>query len=503
MNKVTGSQEQGVTSSGDNAVVVSNEVTNPQGMGIFRMITTVITLIIGSGIFIFVGDVAAEANTGAVLTGWAISLAGVFCLMLCFYGLSRVKPNLKGGIYSYASAGFGDYMGFNSAWGYWISALLTPVSYVALLFATLSNFFPIFGEGTNMMSLVCASALIWFYVFLVSRGIREVTGVNAVITISKVVPILAVIIIIVLAQKFDPAIFFENFWGEPGGPAFFDQVKSTLIVTIWVFVGIEGAVAISGRARKASDVGRATTISFACVCVIYLMVSVLSMGIMPREELAALASPSLAGVLEAVIGPVGSTFVSVGLILSLLGAMLGYTVLSSETPHEAATNGVFPKAFAKTNKHGAPIVTLLVTAAIIQAFLVIMVFNDATYKFFYTISVNMILVPYVLSSAYFLKLAWKGEDFSTRLSTPLWKWRLVAIVGVIYALFLVYASGLHGVVITAILYAPGVFVYIKGKYERGESVFRKTSDKVILGVILALFLIAIYFFATGQIEVFG
>lgn len=490
------------TTKGDE-VIVSDEVTNPQGLGIFRLVTTVITLIIGSGIFIFVGDVAAVANTGAVLTGWAISLAGVFCLMMCFYGLSRVKPELKGGIYSYASAGFGDYMGFNSAWGYWISALLTPVSYIALLFAILSNFFPIFEDGTNIPALICASALIWFYVFLVSRGIKEVTGINAVITISKIVPILAAVVLILVMQKFDPAIFLNNFWGEPGGPAFFDQVKSTLIVTIWVFIGIEGAIAISGRARKASDVGRATTISFACVCIIYLAVSILSMGVMPREELAALASPSLAGVLETVIGPAGSTFVSIGLIISLAGALLGYTVLSSETPHEAATEGVFPNAFAKVNKKGAPIVTLLVTACIIQAFLVLMHFSSATYQFFYTISVGMILIPYLLSSAYFLKLVFTKDALKNRLSTPCWKWRVMAIVGVIYSIFLMYATGISGLVITAILYAPGVFVYIKGKRERGEAVFKKLSDKIILGVILVLFVVAVVLFATGQVELFG
>ena len=102
--------------------------------------------------------------------------------------LSRVKPELKGGIYSYASAGFGDFLGFNSAWGYWISALLCTVSFSALLFGALAYFFPVFGEGNNLASVVGASALVWFYAFLVSRGIKEVTGVNAVITISKIVP---------------------------------------------------------------------------------------------------------------------------------------------------------------------------------------------------------------------------------------------------------------------------------------------------------------------------
>lgn len=502
--KMTSEEQVQQVDQAGNEIAAADQVTNPQGLGLFRMVTTVITLIIGGGVFTLAGDMAkAGANTGAVLTAWAISMAGVFCLMMCFYALSHAKPELKGGIYSYASAGFGDLLGFSSAWGYWISALLATVSYTALLFSALSFFFPVFEEGNNVISMVCASALVWFYVFLVSRGIREATGINAVITISKIVPILVAIVAIIVVQKFDPAIFMDNFWGEGDGVPFFEQVQGAIGTTIWVFVGIEGAIAISGRARKSSDVGRATVISFACVFIIYLLVSILSMGILPREALAALPNPSLAGVLEAAVGPWGGALVTFGVILSLIGAMLGYTVLSSETPHEAATDGVFPKAFAKVNKHGAPIVTLLVTNIIVQAFLIIMLFSSSTYQFFYSISVGMILIPYLLSSAYFLKLLITEKEVHKRLKGSFVKWGIIASIGVLYALFLIYSSGITGVMITSLLYAPGILVYMKGKKERGEPVFQNLRDKIILVVILVLFVLSIVFMATGVIDLFA
>ncbi|MEG0503504.1 MAG: amino acid permease, partial [Raoultibacter sp.] len=333
------------------------------GLGIFRLVTTVITLIIGGGVFTLAGDQAANGASGyAIMTAWGISAVGVLCLVLSFYALSRIKPKLTGGIYSYANAGFGDFLGFNSAWGYWISALLCTVSFSALLFGALTYFFPIFGGGNNLPSVIGASCLIWFYVFLVSRGIKEVTGVNAVITISKIVPIFVAILAIIVLQKFDPAIFMANLTnGAVSGMPFWEQVSGTMMITIWVFVGIEGAVAISGRAKKEKDVGKATVIAFFCVLTIYLLVSMLSMGVLPLSELATLENPALAGVLEAAVGPWGATLINAGVVLSLVGAMLGYTVLSSESPFEAAEQGVFIKAFAKTNKKGAPIVTLVVT----------------------------------------------------------------------------------------------------------------------------------------------
>ncbi|WP_102380187.1 basic amino acid/polyamine antiporter [Raoultibacter timonensis] len=478
-------------------------IAKPEGgLGIFRLVTTVITLIVGGGVFTLAGDQAAGGASGAaVLTAWGISAVGVLCLVMTFFALSRVKPKLKGGIYSYANAGFGDFLGFNSAWGYWISALLCTVSFSALLFGALSYFFPIFGGGTNLPSIIGASILIWFYVFLVSRGIKEATGVNAVITISKFVPIFVAITAIVFLQKFDPAIFMENFTtGAVPGMPFFDQVSSTMMVTIWVFVGIEGAVAISGRAKKERDVGKATIIAFVCVLSIYLMVSVLSMGVMPMSELAQLENPALAGVMEHAVGQWGAILINGGVVLSLVGAMLGYTVLSSESPYEAAEQGVFIKAFAKTNKKGAPIVTLVVTNIIVEVFYVIMLFSDSTYQFFYTLSAGMILLPYLLSAAYFAKITFTEPGaFKGKLGGSIVLWRIFGIFGVLYSFFLAWASGAVGLTLMSLLYAPGILMYIKGKKERGEPYLKSTVDRVVVAIILLAAVISIVLLVTGQV----
>ena len=472
------------------------------GLGIFRLVTTVITLIVGGGVFTLAGDQAAGGASGAaILTAWSISGIGVLCLVMTFFALSRIKPQLKGGIYSYANAGFGDFLGFNSAWGYWISALLCTVSFSALLFGALSYFFPIFGGGTNLPSVIGASLLIWFYVFLVSRGIKEATGVNAVITISKFVPIFVAITAIIFLQKFDLGIFLANMsqGADPGLP-FFDQVSNTMMITIWVFVGIEGAVAISGRAKKERDVGKATIIALICVLSIYLMVSVLSMGVMPLSELAQLENPALAGVMEHAVGQWGAILINGGVVLSLVGAMLGYTVLSSESPYEAAEQGVFIKAFAKTNKKGAPIVTLVVTNVIIEAFLVVMLFSDSTYQFFYALSAGMILLPYLLSAAYFAKLTFTEPDaFKGKVGGSLVLWRIFGVFGVVYSFFLAWASGATGLTLMSLLYAPGILMYIKGKKERNEPYLKSTVDKVVVAIILIAAVTSLVLLFTGQV----
>ena len=309
------------------------------------------------------------------------------------------------------------------------------------------------------------------------------------------------VIAIIFIGAFKPDIFIANLTtGADPSLAFVDQVQTAMMVTIWVFIGIEGAVAISGRAKKAKDVGKATIIAFICVLTLYLTVSILSMGVMPLSELANLENPALAYVMQAAVGDWGAVLINFAVSLSLIGAMLGYTVLASESPFEAAEEGVFIRAFAKTNAKGAPVVTLVVTNIIIELFLITWLFTDSTYQFFYTLSAGMILLPYLLSAAYFAKVAFKEPDaFKGRLNGPILMWRILGCVGVVYSLFLSWAAGVLGVILMCLLYVPGILMYIWGKRERGEKYFQSTLDKVVVFIILAAAVASIVLVVTGQV----
>ena len=172
------------------------------------------------------------------------------------------RPDLDAGVYSYAEAGFGKYMGFNSAWGYWLSAWLGNVGYATLLMSAVAYFLPIFGNGQNIWSIIAASFILWACHFMILRGVESASFVNTIITIAKLIPIFLFILIVLFAFKMN--MFTSGFWYTPSGKFEFanvmSQAKSTMLVTVWVFIGIEGAVVFSGRARKRSDVGKATVL---------------------------------------------------------------------------------------------------------------------------------------------------------------------------------------------------------------------------------------------------
>jgi len=134
-----------------------------------------------------------------VLIGWGITAVGMLALAFVFQNLANRKPQLDGGVYVYAKAGLGDYMDFSSAWGYWISAWLGNVGYFVLLFSTLGDFVPAFGQGNTPLAIVCASGVLWCVHVLVLRGIKEAALINLITTVAKLVPILLFIVIVGLA----------------------------------------------------------------------------------------------------------------------------------------------------------------------------------------------------------------------------------------------------------------------------------------------------------------
>ncbi len=464
----------------------NDNVTRTDGSLSFSGLTAmIIGSTIGAGIFTTAGDMASNgAHTGSVLIGWAIAGIGMYMLMLCFFGLNKLRPDLTNGIYSYAKEGFGEFVGFNSAWGYWMSALISNVSYITLLFGALGYFFPIFGSGNNGPSIIAGSIAVWLIVALVLKGVQQATIINAVVTICKLIPIFVFIVAVILLGEFDFDTFMDNFWGTGDVPLGI-QIMSTTSSTVWAFIGVEGAVVLSARARRAEDVGRASLTGFLGILALYVVVAVLSMGVMTTEELAQLDNPQMAQILEAVVGPWGATLVNIGVIVSIIGALLGWTIIAAECPYEAARQGVFTRAFARSNKNGSPAIALIITNVIIQAFLLIILFSESSYLAFYTIGSSMIMLPYLLSALYYLKL--KGG--------------VVAIIGSIYGVWMIISAGIVQFLITSILYAPGIWVYVKGRREKGLKAF-EPFEKRIAVVVIIIAVLSLVLMSMGVIDPF-
>ena len=444
-------------------------------------------------------NMARGASPGAVLIGWLVSGVGILALAFVYRSLAMRKPKLDAGPYAYARAGFGDFIGFNSAWGYWLSAWLGNVSYGVLIFGALSYFYAPFGaEGNIWQAMVGASVCLWLVHALILMGVRQAAVVNVVTTVAKLVPIVLFIVLAVTAFRLP--ILQMDFWGAGtptlGGVA--AQVKSTMLVTLWVFIGIEGASVGSGRARRRRDVGAATILGFCLVLTIYLLVSLLSLGVMAQPELAGLpAAASMADVLEAIVGPWGSVVVRIGLVISVAGAFLSWTLLAAEIPFRAAQEGMLPGLFARENANGSPSGALWITNICVQVGLLVALYANSTYLALFYIASTAILVPYVLSGAYAVKLALSGESYGAGEG----RGGDIAIGGLatIYGAWLVYAAGPAYLLMCAMLYAVGTPVYVWARRSHDARAFTGAEVLIAAGLLLAA-LAAAYLMWTGAIS---
>lgn len=474
----------------------SDADAKPEGprLGLLALTALVVGSMVGAGIFSIPQNMAAgPAGTGALMVGWAVTGVGMLALALTFQFLGRHAKDPEAGLQGYARDGFGALPGFLVGWGYWISAWLGNLAYLVLIFSTLGMFFPVFGDGTTWWATLGGSVVLWLYSGLLLRGVREASAVNVVVTVAKLIPLVIFLVIAVVA--FDPAIFTADLWGqEEGIGSVFDQVRAMMLVTVWAFLGIEGATVYARRAQRSQDVGKATVTGFLLVLALLVSVNLLSAGLLSRAELEGLQDPSLAGVLESVVGPWGAILIAVGLLVSVGGALLAWQLLCAEILAAGSRAGTMPEAFGREPRPGVPRLAILLTGVVIQAALIWAHFQGSSYYDVILMAGSMMLVPYLLSSIYALRLALAAGGGRVRAL-------LFTLISTVYAVWLLYAGGLGYLLMTAMFYVLGFVVHAWARREQGKPVLRGPVEWGLALVLLAAAAYALYALVTGTLSV--
>ena len=249
-------------------------------LGLWLLVFIALGSMIGSGIFNSPKDLISVSNPQSTMLAWLIGGSGAIMLALVFVYLASRKPELKSGVFAYARDGFGDFMGFNSAWGYWSVGWLGNVSYLALFFKTLNDLL-----GVNAISPLIAffigSALLWLFYFILIAGIREGAILNFVVTSAKLIPI--VLIIFLGFALINSDLFMVEDWqnrlastGVPTSPMI--QIKGAMAIILWCFVGMEAASVLSGRAKSQRTVRFSIIISLLIVLAVYMLITYIAMS---------------------------------------------------------------------------------------------------------------------------------------------------------------------------------------------------------------------------------
>ncbi|MDE5839782.1 MAG: amino acid permease [Muribaculaceae bacterium] len=433
-------------------------------LGLTGLVALVFGMMVGSGIFNIPQNLAAGAGLGAVLTGWAITATGMLTLVSTFKILSDRHPELNEGIYLYAEKGFGRFTGFNIAWGYWLCACFANIAYAVMLNDTFGAFYPKLLEH-GIDTVIFCSALIWIMYLLICSGMRTSSIIATVAAVLKISVIVLIIVLLALNIKY--GTLTSDIWslGEGIG-GITSQVKSTMLVTLWCFIGIEGAVVMSGRARRQSHVGKAGILGFLAAWILYVLVSVFCFGIMSRAELAGLEDPSVAYALKSICGDRAYWLVIISVIISISGGWFAWTIVTAQQPYSAATHGIFPKWLTDKKDTGSLRRSLLASSIIMQLFLFLVIMAEDVYLYALNITSLMVLPAYLFSGLFLLKTA--RTDYNDRLLKRHAKRGFAYAAGIgaactLFCIWMIYAAGIGLLLQALAFYVAGLPLYRRAR----------------------------------------
>ncbi|MDR9867980.1 basic amino acid/polyamine antiporter [Lactococcus cremoris] len=472
-----------------------------KGISLFALLAIIISGAIGGGVFNLANDLARGSTPGGVVISWLFIGFGILMLVLSFNRLITIKPDLSG-VSDYARAGFGDFVGFLSGWGYWISAWTGTIGFAVLMMTSADYFFPSKFANSNgsltILSVIIVSIISWILMLLVDRGVETAAAVNAIVMIAKLIPLVVFSItgIILFKANVFTQHFWQTFttnfaadgsvkdfvWHAMAASGLLSQIKGSLMVMVWVFVGIEGAAMMGNRAKKKSDTAKATVIGLAVLLVIYVLLSLLPYGYMDQASLANVKAPGLVYILNEMVGGWGGSLMAVGLMISLLGAWLSWTMLPVEATQQLAEQKLLPSWFGKLNKYHAPSNSLLITQLMIQIFIIITYFVANAYNVFIYMATAVIMICYALVGAYLFKIGLKEASVKNI---------LIGFFTFAFQALALYLSGWQYVWLAMILYTIGFLLFIGAKKESHQSISVKEWLGMLVVTVLGVLAIAV------------
>jgi len=201
---------------------------------------------------------------------------------------------------------------------------------------------------------------------------------------------------------------------------------------------------------------------------------------MPDATISTLPTPSTAGVLSTIVGVFSADLIRIAIIISVIGALLAWTMLATNILYVAAEDKTLPRAFTRVNSHNVPINALLISTVATQLFLLFAFYTSSVYLTMIILATSMILIPYLLAGIFAFKLVVleKRLDFLNAFKGS---------IAIIYGIWLIYSGGLSELILSTILYSGGSILYIIARREQKLKLF----DKHEFVLFMVLFLAAI------------
>ena len=423
-------------------------------LGLPSSTALVVGSIIGTGVFTMPA-VLAGAGTSSILTLGVIAI-GALLLAVMFGQLTRRIPNNEGGLYAYSRHEFGDFAGYLTAWCYWITCWAGNAAIVSSWVLYVQSLFGI-DDPSAWVSWGIALTGLWIPAAINLVGVRQMAWFQTLTVVLKFLPLAVVGIVgwfFIESSNFGPF--------NASGGSLYDGISLAAGVALFSFIGVECASIAAGRVRNPRrNVGRASVIGTAAAGLLYVAVTAAVMGLVPHDELVDDGTPFVAA-FETIFGSSGwvGKLVALTAVISGIGALNGWTLVTAEMPYAAAKDGLFLQAFAKTNRHQAPwfgIVVSTVVASVLMGWSYSGQTGLKVFEYLVYLSVVTVAIPYFFSAcAQFAYLVSRRR----RVHGPVLVRDLaISVAGLLFSLWVTFASGYQAVYQAMVLVLVGIPLY--------------------------------------------
>ena len=446
------------------ATEVTSAPVDKSGLGLTSSTALVVGSIIGTGVFTMPA-VMAGAGMVSIVTLGIISVCAVLLGMM-FGQLTKRIPTSDGGLYAYARHEFGDFAGFLTAWCYWITCWAGNAAIVASWVLYVESLFNI-NNPSMWTNVLIAMTGLWIPAVVNLGGIRGMAWFQNVTVVLKYLPLLLVAIV---GWFFVQSSNFPAF--NASGGSLFDAVSIAAGVALFSFIGVECASIAAGRVKNPrKNVGRASVLGTAASAFVYIAVTAAIMGLVPHAALVKDGAPFVAA-FQTMFGSAAWVGKGVALVavISGLGALNGWTMVTAEMPFAAAKDGLFPKQFALVNRRQAPWFGIVVST-IVASLLMVYSYAGGTlglkvFTYLVSLSVVTVAIPYFFSAA--AQLSYLVSRRRTVNGIRLVRDLAIASTSLLFSLWVTASSGYQAVYQAVILILVGlpIYAFMKAARER-------------------------------------
>lgn len=431
----------------------------PRALGLWLATALVVGNMIGSGVFLLPASLAEFG--GISLVGWLFTAAGAVLLALVFARLGRTYPR-TGGPYEYSRRAFGDFIGFQTAWGYWIAVWAGNAAIAVAFAGYLGVFFPAVSDEPWLAAVTALSA-IWLLTWVNALGVRQGGIVQGVTTVLKVLPLLVMATIGLAFVNMDNFTPFNTSEGSA-----FGAVTAVAALTLWAFLGLESAtIPAEDVENPERNIPRATIWGTIATAAIYILSTVAVLGIVPAATLATSTAP-FADAAEMAFGTWAGNLVAFGAVASTFGALNGWILIQGQIPMAAARDRLFPAAFGRLSRNGTPVFGLVMSSVLVTILMASNYTRGLVELFTYMLLLATLttLIPYAYSAMAQLMLFVKDrERFSGRkLTTD----TVIASLAFAYSVWAIYGAGQEVAFYGLLLLLAGIPIYVWMKWSNAR-----------------------------------